>query len=154
MRLTNYTDYSLRVLIFLASKPKGTLSNISEIAEAYHISKNHLTKIIHELGKMGVITTIRGRGGGIRLAVPPSEINIGTIVRKTEEDFQLVPCFEKGETYCAISPVCGLKHALYKALDAYLSVLDEYSLADIVVQPKDYRTLLGIEPAPIKKDTD
>ncbi|MBS4218459.1 Rrf2 family transcriptional regulator [Bacillus sp. FJAT-49711] len=145
MRLTNYTDYSLRVLIFLASKPHDALSTISEIAEAYHISKNHLTKIIHELGKMGVIKTIRGRGGGIKLAVAPGEINIGAIVRKTEEDFQLVPCFEKGDAYCTISPVCGLKHILYEALAAYLSVLDKYTLADIIVQPQAYRALLGIE---------
>lgn len=145
MRLTNYTDYSLRVLIYLASKPDNTLATISEIAEAYNISKNHLMKITHELGKLGVITTIRGRGGGMKLAKSPHEINIGEIVRHTEDDFQLVPCFEEGSTYCAISPVCGLKHVLHKALDAYLTVLNEFTLADIVVQPEAYRKLLNIE---------
>lgn len=144
MRLTNFTDYSLRVLIYLASKPRDNLSNIAEIADAYNISKNHLTKIIHELGKMGVITTIRGRGGGFKLALDPKEINIGAIVRKTEDDFKLVPCFEHGKVYCAISPVCSLKHALHRALNAYLQVLDEYTLADLVKNPKDYQELLGI----------
>ncbi|CAM3913459.1 Rrf2 family transcriptional regulator [Lederbergia lenta] len=146
MRLTNYTDFSLRTLIFLAAKDPSELSTITEIAEAYSISKNHLTKVVHELGKIGAIETLRGRGGGIRLAIPPEEINIGAIVRKTEEDFKLVPCFEEGGSHtCVISPVCSLKHALHRALTAYLSVLDEYTLADLVATPHDYRVLLGIE---------
>ncbi|PTY77405.1 Rrf2 family transcriptional regulator [Heyndrickxia sporothermodurans] len=141
MRLTNYTDYSLRVLIYLASLEPGKLSNIKEIAEVYGISKNHLMKVTHELGKMGVIETIRGRNGGIRLAMPPKEINIGKIVRKTEEDFQLVECFDGKPGSCIISPVCGLKHLLNKALVAYLTVLDQYTLADIVQNPLNYRML-------------
>lgn len=145
MRLTNYTDYSLRTLIFLAAKEPNELSTITEIADSYRISKNHLTKVVHELGKIGVIETIRGRGGGIRLAIPPYEINIGTIVRKTEEDFKLVPCFGDSPHSCAISPICSLKHVLHRALIAYLSVLDEYTLADLVASPYDYRVLLGIE---------
>jgi Rrf2 family transcriptional regulator, nitric oxide-sensitive transcriptional repressor len=132
MRLTNYTDYSLRVLIYLATKPKDKLSNIKEIAEVYNISKNHLMKVIYELGKMNVIETIRGRNGGIRLAHSPEEINIGEIVRKTEEDFHIVECFDEDHNHCIISPVCGLKHVLNKALQAYLAVLDEYTLADLV----------------------
>ncbi|MBS4209205.1 Rrf2 family transcriptional regulator [Bacillus sp. FJAT-50079] len=145
MRLTNYTDYALRLLIYLAAKQPDSLSNITEIAEAYGISKNHLMKITHELGKIGVITTIRGRGGGIKLAVPPSEINIGSIVRQTEEDFKLVPCFGDGPHSCTISPICGLKHALHRALNAYLSVLDQYTLADLVKEPTHYRRLLGMD---------
>ncbi|NAW45014.1 Rrf2 family transcriptional regulator, partial [Salmonella sp. gx-f4] len=89
---TNYTDYSLRVLIYLASQEPSKLSNIKEIAEVYGISKNHLMKVTHELGKMGIIETIRGRNGGIRLAHPPNEINIGSIIRKTEDDFKMVEC--------------------------------------------------------------
>ena len=143
MRLTNYTDYSLRVLIYLASKRPDELSNITEIAEAYGISKNHLMKVIHELGKMGIVETIRGRGGGLRLALPPEKINIGTIVRKTEDDFRLVECF--GEGSCVITPVCGLKHVLHRALAAYLSVLDEYTLKDLVADPLGYRMLLGMD---------
>ncbi|HLU22001.1 RrF2 family transcriptional regulator [Lederbergia graminis] len=144
MRLTNYTDYALRILIYLSSKGPDKLSNISEIAEAYNISKNHLMKVTHELGKMGVIVTVRGRGGGIKLALAPEEINIGAIVRQTEDDFKLVPCFEQGSTECVISPVCGLKHVLHRALSAYLQVLDEYTLADIANNPLELRNLLNM----------
>lgn len=145
MRLTNYTDYSLRVLIYLASKPLDELSTITEIAEAYSISRNHLSKVIHELGIFGFIQTIRGRGGGIKLAAPPEEINIGKVVRQIEDDFKLVECFSDGPSTCVITPVCGLKHALNRALNAYLAVLDEYTLADIVHNPLDFQKLLGIK---------
>ena len=141
MRLTLYTDYSLRVLIFLASKPKDELSNIKEIADAYSISKNHLMKVTYELGKMGMIDTIRGRNGGIRLAKSPEDINIGKLVRATEEDFHLVECFDAENNSCIITPVCGLKHVLGKALNAYLSVLDDYTLSDLIQNPMDYRFL-------------
>ena len=133
MRLTNYTDYSLRVLIYLATKPSGELSNIKEIADSYNISKNHLMKVTFELGKMNVIETIRGRNGGIRLAHSPEDINIGQIVRSTEEDFRLVECFDDDQNQCIISPACGLKHVLNKALQAYLTVLDQYTLSDLVM---------------------
>lgn len=141
MRLTLYTDYSLRVLIFLASKPKEELSNIKEIADAYSISKNHLMKVTYELGKNGLIETIRGRNGGIKLAQSPEDINIGKLVRTTEEDFHLVECFDAKNNSCVITPVCGLKHVLGKALNAYLSALDEYTLADLIQNPMDYRFL-------------
>lgn len=143
MRLTNYSDYSLRVLIFLSSEPREKLVNIKDIAEAYGISKNHLMKIIYNLGKMGYIETIRGRNGGIRLAKLPSEINIGEIIRKTEEDFNIVECFEHGNT-CVITPVCSLKHVFNKALDQFLQVLDQYTLDDIVknnAMLKDYLSI-------------
>jgi Rrf2 family transcriptional regulator, nitric oxide-sensitive transcriptional repressor len=141
LKLTLYTDYSLRVLIYLASKPKDELSNIKEIAEAYGISKNHLMKVTYELGKMEVIETVRGRNGGIKLAKEPDDINIGEIIRKTEEDFHLVECFDGQNNTCAITPVCGLRHVLGKALNAYLTVLDEYTLRDIVANPVDFRLL-------------
>lgn len=144
MKLTLYTDYSLRVLIYLASRKKDDLANIKEIAESYKISKNHLMKVTHELGKMGVIETIRGRNGGIRLAKSPGDINIGNLVRKTEEDFHLVECFSSENNTCIITPVCGLKHVLAKALDAYLNVLDQYTLKDLVQSPGDYRMLFAI----------
>lgn len=140
MRLTNYTDYSLRVLIYLAMKPDNELSNIKEIADVYNISKNHLMKVTYELGKMNVIETIRGRNGGIRLAHSPDDINIGEIVRKTEEDFHIVECFDDEHNQCIISPACGLKHVLNKALQAYLAVLDQYTLSDLV---KNQNTLLA-----------
>lgn len=144
MKLTLYTDYSLRVLIYLASKKEQERSNIQEIANAYQISKNHLMKVTHELGKMGIIETVRGRNGGIRLAKRPEEINIGTIVRKTEEDFHLVECFDPENNQCVITPVCGLKHVLHKALEAYFSILDEYTLKDLVKNPFDLRSLFGM----------
>ncbi|MED1202266.1 Rrf2 family transcriptional regulator [Heyndrickxia acidicola] len=141
MRLTNYTDYSLRVLIYLAAQEPSKLSNIKEIAETYGISKNHLMKVTHELGKMGVVETIRGRNGGIKLALAPKEINVGAIVRKTEDDFRLVECFDGNAESCLITPVCGLRHALNKALMAYLNVLDQYTLADLIKNPIAYREL-------------
>ncbi|MFF2874738.1 RrF2 family transcriptional regulator [Gottfriedia sp. NPDC057991] len=140
MRLTTYSDYSLRVLIFLSSEPREKLVKIKDIAEAYDISKNHLMKIIYNLGKMGYIETIRGRNGGIRLAKLPTEINIGEIIRKTEEDFNIVECFEHGGT-CVITPVCSLKHIFNNALEQFLQVLDQYTLEDVVknnAMLKDY----------------
>jgi Rrf2 family nitric oxide-sensitive transcriptional repressor len=145
MRLTQYSDYSLRVLIYLGTKNEDSLSNIKEIADAYGISKNHLMKVTHELGKMGIISTIRGRNGGIRLALTPAEINIGNIVRQTEEDFHMVECFNHEKNNCVISPVCGLRHVLHKALIAYLAVLDQYTLSDLIQDPEAYRILLQPE---------
>lgn len=141
MRLTNYSDYSLRVLIYLMAENQDELVNIKDIAEAYGISKNHLIKIIHNLGKMGYIETIRGRKGGIRLAKPPYEINIGEVIRKTEEDFYIVECFKNEDNKCLITPVCSLKHIFNNALEQFLRVLDRYSLDDIAknnILLKDY----------------
>ncbi|SES29345.1 Rrf2 family transcriptional regulator [Psychrobacillus sp. OK032] len=132
MRLTMYTDFSLRVLIYLGTKEKNELSTIQAISDAYGISKNHLMKVTHELGKLGYIETIRGRGGGIRLAMEPEDINIGQVVRHTEDDFHLVECFDCKSNTCVISPVCGLKGALNRALIAYFKVLDGYTLADFL----------------------
>lgn len=132
MHLTSYSDYSLRVLIYLASKKSNELSNIKEIAEIYDISKNHLMKIIYNMGKSGYIETIRGRNGGIRLAKLPSEINIGEIIRITEENFYIVECFEHHNNKCIMTPVCTLKHIFNTALEQFLKVLDQYSLDDIV----------------------
>lgn len=134
MRLTQYTDYSLRVLIYLAMQNNDQLANIKDIADKYTISKNHLMKVIHELGKLGFIETIRGRNGGIRLALKPDQINIGAVIRKTEEDFHLVECFNAEKNSCILSPTCRLKHILHDALQAYLNVLDQYTLSDIVTQ--------------------
>lgn len=142
MRLTLYTDYSLRVLLYLGAKKPDELSTIKDISDAYGVSKNHLMKVTHELGKMGYIETIRGRGGGIRLAMQPEEINIGKLVRQTEEDFYLVDCFNPESVGCVISPVCNLKGALNKALHAYIAVLDEYHLSDFLTSKEKLATLL------------
>lgn len=145
MRLTMYTDFSLRVLIYLGAKETGELSTVQEISDAYNISKNHLTKVAHELGKMGLIETIRGRGGGIRLKIDPDQINVGELVRKTEDDFHLVECFVPGSTNCVIAPACRLKGALAQAMNAYLAVLDSYTIADFLVN-KDELAVLLFEP--------
>ena len=145
MRLTLYTDYSLRVLLYLGVKGNDRLSTIQEIANAYNISKNHLMKVTHELGQMGLIETIRGRGGGIRLHINPEEINIGQVVRRTEEDFHMVECFDRENNLCKISPVCQLKFALNEALIAYLQVLDRYTLADFLLSKDDMYELLGLD---------
>lgn len=137
-----YTDYSLRVLIYLGTKEDGKLTTIQEISDAYHISKNHLMKVTFELGKAGFIETVRGRGGGIRLADRPENINVGAVVRKMEEDFHLVECFNPETNMCPISPICGLRGVLGKALHAYLSVLDEYNLQDLLFNKEGLRDLL------------
>lgn len=141
MKLTNYTDYSLRVLIFLALKKEGELSTIQEIADTYHISKNHLMKIIHQLGLLGYVETIRGRNGGIRLGKDPKEINIGEVVSKTEEDFFIVDCFKEGGSYCVLTPACKLKHALHEALQAFINVLSGYTLEYLVVNEEELQQL-------------
>lgn len=130
MRLTSYSDFSLRVLIYVAVN-SGKLVTIKEISEAYEISSNHLMKIIYNLGKMNYIETIRGRNGGIRLSKQPADINIGELIRKTEEDFYLVECF-KEDNNCVITPVCSLKHMLNEALNSFFLVLDKYTLEDIL----------------------
>lgn len=145
MRLTMYSDYSMRVLLYLGIKGKDKLSTIQEIANNYHISKNHLMKVTYELGQLGYIETIRGRGGGIRLAKDPKEINIGQVIRQTEEDFHIVECFDKENNMCVISPACQLKHALNEALQAYLSVLDRYSLGDFLYSKEELYKLLNLK---------
>jgi Rrf2 family transcriptional regulator, nitric oxide-sensitive transcriptional repressor len=124
----------------LALKKEEELSTIKEISEAYTISKNHLMKIIHQLGQLGYIETIRGRNGGIKLAKEPKEINIGDVVSKTEEDFHIVDCFQEGG-YCAISPSCKLKHALYEAFLAFINVLNGYTLEDMIYNKDDLHQL-------------
>lgn len=146
MRLTLYTDFSLRVLIYLGTKEVGSLSTIQEISDQYQISKNHLTKVVHELGKMGFVETVRGRGGGIRLNVKPEDINVGELVRKTEDDFYLVECFRPDGNQCILSPACRLKGALQEALVAYLAVLDKYTIADFIVNKDELAAILFGKP--------
>ena len=138
-----YTDFSLRILIYLGSKEPGTLSTVQEISSAYNISKNHLMKVTFELGKEGFIQTVRGRNGGIQLADKPENINIGMVVRKMEDDFHLVECFDREHNRCPIAPVCGLRGVLGQALHAYLSVLDGYTLEDLLVNRQGLREILN-----------
>ncbi|SDL53046.1 transcriptional regulator, BadM/Rrf2 family [Paenibacillus jilunlii] len=145
MRLTMYTDFSLRVLMYLGTKERGELSTIQDISNAYHISKNHLMKVSHELGQAGYIETVRGRGGGIRLAKAPELINIGEVVRRMEDDFHLVECFDPSGNNCPISPVCNLKGVLGRALAAYLQVLSEYTLQDLLLNKHDLQAIFQRE---------
>ena len=145
MRLTVYSDYALRVLIFLALKDDG-LATISEIAASYDISRNHLMKVAYELGAAGFIETVRGRGGGLRLAKPAESICIGEVVRRTESDMALVTCFKPVDGPCVIKRCCVLRTALERARDAFTDVLDGYSLADLVRPRSRMKTLLSIAP--------
>lgn len=130
MRLSNFTDYSLRVLIYLALKG-DKLSTVAEIAESYKISKNHLVKVVHNLSKLGVIESFKGKGGGLRLKIDPKALNIGKLVRDLENDTKLVECFsDEGE--CQINGACKLKAALKKAQNSFYLTLEEYYLSDVV----------------------
>jgi Rrf2 family nitric oxide-sensitive transcriptional repressor len=130
MKLTAFTDYSLRVLIYLATEPTRRVT-IAEIAAAYDISENHLVKVVHFLGKHGWIETVRGKGGGILLAMPPEAINVGRVVRDTEGAAVPAECFLPEGGACAITAACRLKNALAEAVRAFYQVLDTYTLADI-----------------------
>jgi Rrf2 family transcriptional regulator, nitric oxide-sensitive transcriptional repressor len=133
MKLTFYSDYSLRLLMYVSVKRNG-LVTIQEVADAYGISKNHLMKVAFELGRKGFLETVRGRGGGLRLARPPEKIGVGEVVRAMEEDFTMVECFDPKANQCVITGPCRLRGALSRALKAYFAVLDEYTLADLAGQ--------------------
>lgn len=133
MRFTRYTDYALRVLMYLGLKPEDELSTIREIAERYSISENHLMKVVHRLGLNGYIMTVRGRQGGMRLAQAPAAINLGAVIRDCEDDLRIVECFDPETNTCPIARVCALPALLDEALAAFLDVLDRYTLADLMV---------------------
>ena len=131
MQLTTYTDYSLRVLMYLAVHG-GELATIEEIADAYAISRGHLMKVVHQLGLAGYVETVQGRGGGLRLAREPEQIRVGEVVRRTEDNMVLVECFDPKESNCRIEPACGLRLVLKEALESFFRTLDGYTLADLV----------------------
>lgn len=145
MKMTAYTDYTLRTLMYLAING-GRSTTIADIASAYRISEAHLMKIVHQLGVAGDIETTRGRNGGIRLAQAAADINIGAVVRRTEVDMDLVPCFgDMGS--CTIGSACLLKGVLDEALGKFLSVLDQYTLADLIRPHRQLSALLGVATA-------
>jgi Rrf2 family nitric oxide-sensitive transcriptional repressor len=135
VRLTLYTDYSIRVLVFLTARTDG-LSSISEVSETYGISKNHLMKVVQKLGQAGLVMTVRGRSGGIKLARPANEISVGEVVRLTEEGFDLVDC-----SSCIIAKACGIRGILKEATQAFLAVLDSYTFGDL---PKSELNILDV----------
>ena len=143
MRLAEYTDYTLRVLMYCAARPHQMVT-ISELAEHHGVSRNHLMKIVTDLGRQGVLETTRGRGGGLRLMKDPSHLRIGDVVRASETDFRLVECFDPQTDRCRIGPSCRLKRLLREALEAYMEVLGSATLADLVEKPKPLRRLLAL----------
>lgn len=133
MRLTQWTDYTLRVLMYCAaSQARSQPVTITEIADSHGISRSHLTKIVQELGARGWLETTRGRGGGMRLLKPAGEICLGEVVRATETDFAMVECFEPALNQCRLSQHCHLRSVLATATQSYLAVLDGVTLADLV----------------------
>lgn len=143
MNLTLYSDYSLRVLIYL-SVSAGNNVSIKDIAQYYDVSKDHLVKVVHNLSKLGYIKTSRGRGGGIQLAHDPSSINIGRVLRATEPNFHIVECFNTSQSHCRVLPICNLKHALEDALESFMKELDRYTLADLIKQDEGALHRIGL----------
>ena len=138
MRLTDYTDYTLRVLMFCALNPERSIT-IAELAASHAVSKNHLMKIVNDLARQGLLQTTRGRGGGLRLLKPAADINIGDVVRQSETDFRMVECFDASHNACTLTAHCQLKQVFRTALQSYMAELDKVTLADIT-QPKPVNT--------------
>jgi Rrf2 family transcriptional regulator, nitric oxide-sensitive transcriptional repressor len=141
MHLTQFSDYTMRVVLYLGCHP-ARLVSVDEISRAYGISRHHLVKVVQTLTDLGVVEAQRGRGGGMRLAKRPSEINVGWLVSRTEPHFDLVECFDPEANTCPIAPACGLKTALHRARQAFLDVLNEYSLDQFLKQRSDLAPLL------------
>ncbi|MDR3415920.1 MAG: Rrf2 family transcriptional regulator [Nevskia sp.] len=147
MRLTYHTDYSLRLLMLLALEP-DQLHTIEEVAGRYGISRNHLMKVAMTLTQAGFVESVRGRGGGLRLARPPQQIRLGAVVRATEDSLGIVECFDRATNTCVIAPACTLKHVLNDAVTEFLKVLDRHTLADLLGPPatgKRMRQLLPVK---------
>lgn len=136
MQLTTFSDYSMRLMMMAAAHP-DRLVTIEETANAYGISRAHLMKVANLLTRQGFLEAVRGRTGGLRLARPPEEIRLGALVRVTETDFAIVECFAVGNK-CRITAPCRLKGVLGEALEAFLAVLDRYTLADLALRPEDF----------------
>jgi Rrf2 family transcriptional regulator, nitric oxide-sensitive transcriptional repressor len=131
VQLTRFTDYSLRVLIYLGTRPDAQ-ATVAGIAAEHAISRHHLTRVVHQLGLKGYIETVRGKGGGFRLARSPELVRIGDVVRDMESSFELAECFRPGESRCRLLPACALKPVLAEAGRAFLASLDRYTLADLL----------------------
>ena len=142
MKLTLFTDYSLRVLLYLGAQP-DRLCSIGEVAQAYRVSQNHMMKVVNQLVRQGYVESVRGRSGGIRLGRAAEDINLGALIRATEDGFELVDCGR-----CVVAPACGVTGVLGEALGAFLAVLDRYTLADMLTSRLRLAELLLAEPAP------
>jgi len=144
MRLTLHTDYALRVLMYVGIKG-DPLSTIPEIVEHFDISRGHVMKVVHHLGRLGYLETIRGKGGGLRLARKPSQINVGAVVRDMEEELAVLGCLQGNEGYCRIEQCCVLRSALRDATNAFLAALDRYTLADLIKPRRSLSRSLALE---------
>jgi Rrf2 family nitric oxide-sensitive transcriptional repressor len=144
MRLTLSTDYALRLLMLVGLEP-DRLVTIEEVADRFHISKNHLMKVAYQLGQAEYLETVRGRNGGLRLGKAPEQIVVGEVVRTMEPDFAVVEC-EEPTGYCKIAPCCALRSAMRKAVQAFLTKLDEYTLEDLLRPRSRLGRLLGVDP--------
>jgi Rrf2 family nitric oxide-sensitive transcriptional repressor len=150
MKLTSFTDYSLRVLIYLAAQP-GERATIAQIATAFDVSENHLVKVVHFLGKQGWLANVRGKGGGLELGEAPEKIVVGLVVRETEGKAVVAECFGESGGDCQIAPNCRLRGVLGEAVTAFYAVLDRYTLADLVNNRQQLARMLFIDrPAPPK----
>ena len=147
MELSRFTDYSLRVLIYAAARD-GEKITLSELAQAYRISHHHLVKIVHYLGKLGFLQNRRGRSGGILLGRKAADIRVGDVIRKTETHFNLVECFSAASDSCRISPTCRLKGVFQEATQAFLDVLDHYTIEDLVQSRSSILRLLSLNGSP------
>ena len=141
MRLTTFTDYSLRVLMYVAAREDGR-ATIADIASAFAISENHLTKVVHFLGKGGFLSNVRGRGGGLRLARPARSISVAHIVREAEGAIRPAECFDATPSACAIARVCRLRGVLNDAVQAFYRVLEQYTLEDLVAERRPLAKIL------------
>lgn len=144
MKLTAFTDYSLRVLIYLAAQPRKR-ATIAEIAISFDVSENHLTKVVHLLGKNGWLANVRGKGGGLELAMPPELVGVGAVVRQTEGAAVVAECFSDEDNHCAITRICRLRGVLGEAVEAFYAVLDRYTLADLVQNRQALAKVLFID---------
>lgn len=136
MKLTQFSEYALRVLIYLTLQPEKKVS-IKQIAEFYSLSKDHLVKIVHHLTRLGYVKTTRGHGGGIQLGCDPQNVTIGEVVRQMEPSFHIAECFDAVSNQCEVTPVCNLHPILNEALDAFLNVLDQYTLDQMVLDKEE-----------------
>ena len=143
MQLTKHTDYSLRLLIFLSISEQG--STVGQIAESYGISRNHLVKVAHELVKLGFVASTRGKSGGLRLALPPEQILVSSVVSQMEPNMNLVECFTENPHACPISGMCTLQRALKRAGEAFMDVLADYTLADLAKNRSVLQRALAID---------
>ncbi|MGL5030942.1 MAG: Rrf2 family transcriptional regulator [Aeromonas sp.] len=140
MRLTSYTDFGLRALLYLATLPEGELSSVAKVSALYGVSRNHMVKVVNQLVKLGYLHSQRGKNGGIRIACDPATINVGHVIRALEGNLDGIDC---GSPICHIVSVCLLKSALREAMDAFLAVMDSYTLDDLLANRDEWQRIFS-----------